>query len=59
MDARVCGGPSAIAEDAARDVAREEAGVKSRTECFPGDGRLVLCKASEGIVPSWEVGDWL
>ena len=59
MDARVCGGPSAIAKDAARDVARKEAGVKSRTECLPGNGRLVLCKAAEGIVPDWEDGGGL
>jgi hypothetical protein len=54
MDARMCGGPSAIAEDAARDEAREEAGFERRTEGFLGHGRLVQCEAAKGIVPGSE-----
>lgn len=54
MDARMCGGPSAIAEDAARDEAREEAGFERRTEGFPGHGRLVQREAAKGIVPGRE-----
>jgi hypothetical protein len=55
MDTRVCGGPGTIADDAARDVAREEAGIERRAEGFPCYGRLVLCEAAKGIVPGWEV----
>jgi hypothetical protein len=55
MDARVCGGPGTIVEDAARDVAGEEAGVERRTEGLPCHGRHVLCEAAEGIVLGWEV----
>lgn len=55
MDTRMSGGPSAIAEDAARDVAGEEAGVKRRGEGLPCHGRPVLCEASKGIVPCWAV----
>ncbi len=53
MDARMSGGPSTIAEDAARDVAGEEAGVERRTEGFPFHSRLILCEAAKGIVPCW------
>jgi hypothetical protein len=53
MDARMSGGPSTIAEDAASDVAGEEAGVERRTEDFPFHSRLVLCEAAKGIVPCW------
>lgn len=53
MDARMSGGPSTIAEDAARNVAGEEAGVERGTEGFPCPSRLVLCEAAEGIVPCW------
>jgi hypothetical protein len=55
MDTRMSGGPSAIAEDAARDVAGEEAGVKRRAEGLPCHGRPVLCEAAKGIVPCWVV----
>lgn len=51
----MCGGPGAIAEDAARDVAREEAGIERQTEGFPGHDKLVLCEAAKGIVRGWEV----
>ena len=57
MDARMSGGPSTIAEDAARDMAGEEAGVKRRTEGFPCQSRLVLCEAAKGIILCW-VGFW-
>ena len=57
MDARVCGGPSAIAKDAARDVARKEAGDKGRIECPPCHGKLVLCEAANGIVSGWKARD--
>jgi hypothetical protein len=53
MDARMSGGPSTIAEDAARDVAGEEAGVERGTEGFPCQSRLVLCEAAKGIIPCW------
>jgi hypothetical protein len=51
----MCGGPGAIAEDAARDEARKEAGFERRTEGFPGHGRLVQREAAKGIVPDREV----
>ena len=57
MDARVCGGPSAIAKDPSRDVAREEAGDKGRIECPPCHGKLVLCEAAKGIISGWKGRD--
>ena len=57
MDTRMGGGPSTIAEDAARDVAGEEAGVERRTDWFPCTCRLVQCEASKGIIPCW-MGLW-
>ncbi len=57
MDTGMCGGPSTIAEDAARDVAGEVAGIERRTEGFPCNGGLVLCETAKGIVPCW-VGLW-
>lgn len=57
MDARMSGGPSTIAEDAARNVAGEEAGVERRTDGFPCQSRLVLCETAKGIIPCW-VGLW-
>ena len=60
MDARMLGGPSSIAEDAAGHVAREEARSERRTEGFPGQGTLVLCEAAEGVIPcSTGIGDGL
>ena len=53
MDTRMSSGPSTIAEDAACDVAGEEAGVERRTEGFPSHSRLVLCEAAKGIIPCW------
>lgn len=55
MDAWMSGGPSTIAEDAARDTAGEEAGVKRRTEGFPRHSRLVVCETAKGIIPCWVV----
>jgi hypothetical protein len=55
MDARMSGGPGTIAEDAARDVAGEEAGVERRTEGLPCHSRSVLCEAAKGIIPCWVV----
>lgn len=57
MDTRMSGGPSTIAEDAACDMAGEEAGVEGRAEGFPCDSRLVLCEAAKGIIPCW-MGLW-
>jgi hypothetical protein len=51
MDARMFCGPSAVAEDSARDEAGKEAGGERRAEGLPGQGTLVLCEATEGIVP--------
>lgn len=55
MNARVLGGPSAIAEDASCDVSGEEAGTERRAEGFPGHHTLVVCEAAEGIVPCWGI----
>lgn len=55
MDARMSGSPSTIAEDAARDVAGEEAEVERRTEGLSCYGRLVLCEAAKGIISCWVV----
>ena len=50
MDARVLGGPSSVAEDAARHAAWEEARSERRTDGFPGQGTLVQCEAAEGVI---------
>ena len=57
MNARMLGGPGAIAEDATRDAAGQEAGGERRAEGFPCHGTLVMCEAAEGIVPGWGVED--
>jgi hypothetical protein len=51
MNARMFCGPSTIAEDSACDVVGEEAGGERLAEGFSGQGTLVLCEATEGIIP--------
>ena len=60
MDARMLGGPGAVAEDAARHAAGEEARRERRKEGLPGQSTLVHCEAAEGVIPSGTgVGDGL
>jgi hypothetical protein len=49
-------GPSTIAEDSARDAIGEEAGDERLAEGFPGQGTVVLCEATEGIIAGWSRG---
>jgi len=60
MDAGMLGGPSAVAEDAGRHAAGEEARSERGTEGFPGQSSLVLCEAAEGVILYWAgIGDGL